>query len=926
MAESFSRPAVPDIIRDDINAMRALFGYLAKLDPSLGADYPADSIRLVHDKSDNSWVVQWYNGATWANLGRLNMDAQSLQGHTPSTSAVANAIPVYDSSGKLVGNITGAANTATKLATPRSIQVGGILSSTAQNFDGSVNITIPVNQVTINNVNDNAVNGTLTKAHGGTGRPDGAAADVRVDSISGEIGAKSVGQIGDAVNKGVVNADTLVATGNYIVNTSTDTAANKWPYDLGNSAPVRVVRCGVLVYQTLYDEKSTWTRLSTNSAASWSAWTPQYQGTSSATINIYLSKSGSDANTGLDSGYPVLTFARAKAIANGLAGNGNNLFSIKFCFGTGEWGDINLRAESYWASIYPYDGVAPTANLSSLPQFDTITFEMAAGTIAGVKAGQIVARYKAFLYFAAGYKAVGVLHAYYGSMILLQSQDAATNKLAFMNTNVTTSRGIIVSHESGIYIGTIHFELSQNIDYSAGHFFSIGYNGRAFVYGNVAFNATSYTYTGKRLHIAPGAMLATTNNTAKSIAPLDQIWGTGEVLLYPGSIINGMPYGAAIGGDVVTLAGAQTITGQKNFLAQTTGRITTRQSQSMQRSVTPTSDIYLFDEYLDKNNIRIGYTSIQQQSNGANSYVISIYGQDGIERKAYFQSLDGQFYLIFPQNPPAGDNSVHGATTNWVRARIGEYTANLVSKVTTGGRPDASTTLSGSFITTAALCGLSGDSWFYVHQFFNATAGSPSVTTDRTQIATGYSTNLMFVRHYASGVWSSWTQLADKESAFRVGDIRFSLRPGDRAGYLMCSGAAVSRTTYADLFNVIGTAYGAGDGSTSFNVPDFRNKWPYVAAYSVNNTDLATMLGAGLPNITGTFQTRYAVVTAPTNNNTNGVWKRVAQTNTANKFTEQSSAGAVDSISFDAGRSNSIYGQSTTVQPPSFKVYAWIKY
>lgn len=42
------------------------------------------------------------------------------------------------------------------------------------------------------------------------------------------------------------------------------------------------------------------------------------------------------------------------------------------------------------------------------------------------------------------------------------------------------------------------------------------------------------------------------------------------------------------------------------------------------------------------------------------------------------------------------------------------------------------------------------------------------------------------------------------------------------AGWMICNGAAVSRTTYAALFAVIGTAFGAGDGSTTFNVPDLR--------------------------------------------------------------------------------------------------------
>lgn len=42
------------------------------------------------------------------------------------------------------------------------------------------------------------------------------------------------------------------------------------------------------------------------------------------------------------------------------------------------------------------------------------------------------------------------------------------------------------------------------------------------------------------------------------------------------------------------------------------------------------------------------------------------------------------------------------------------------------------------------------------------------------------------------------------------------------SGYLLCNGQAVSRTTYADLFAIIGTAYGSGDGSTTFNIPDLR--------------------------------------------------------------------------------------------------------
>ena len=46
------------------------------------------------------------------------------------------------------------------------------------------------------------------------------------------------------------------------------------------------------------------------------------------------------------------------------------------------------------------------------------------------------------------------------------------------------------------------------------------------------------------------------------------------------------------------------------------------------------------------------------------------------------------------------------------------------------------------------------------------------------------------------------------------------------AGYLLCDGSAVSRTTYASLFSAIGTVHGVGDGSSTFNLPDMRGRLP----------------------------------------------------------------------------------------------------
>ena len=46
------------------------------------------------------------------------------------------------------------------------------------------------------------------------------------------------------------------------------------------------------------------------------------------------------------------------------------------------------------------------------------------------------------------------------------------------------------------------------------------------------------------------------------------------------------------------------------------------------------------------------------------------------------------------------------------------------------------------------------------------------------------------------------------------------------SGWLICDGSAVSRDDYANLFSVIGTTYGAGDGSTTFNIPNLKGKVP----------------------------------------------------------------------------------------------------
>lgn len=69
-------------------------------------------------------------------------------------------------------------------------------------------------------------------------------------------------------------------------------------------------------------------------------------------------------------------------------------------------------------------------------------------------------------------------------------------------------------------------------------------------------------------------------------------------------------------------------------------------------------------------------------------------------------------------------------------------------------------------------------------------------------------------------------------------------------GYLICDGQAVSRTTYAALFAVIGTTYGAGDGSTSFNVPNLMGRVPVGAGSGTGLTNRVLASQGGEENHT----------------------------------------------------------------------------
>ena len=133
-------------------------------------------------------------------------------------------------------------------------------------------------------------------------------------------------------------------------------------------------------------------------------------------------------------------------------------------------------------------------------------------------------------------------------------------------------------------------------------------------------------------------------------------------------------------------------------------------------------------------------------------------------------------------------------------------------------------------------------------------------------------------------------------------------------GWLVADGSAVSRTTFARLFNRIGVTYGSGDGSTTFNLPNLLDR------FAEGSTTVGTYKDAGIPNLKGNCY----------------VTGNVGGTSATGPFYfDGGQAGEVPDdyrfnipyLKFDASRVNPVYSDSAnTVQPASLTLLPCIKY
>lgn len=157
----------------------------------------------------------------------------------------------------------------------------------------------------------------------------------------------------------------------------------------------------------------------------------------------------------------------------------------------------------------------------------------------------------------------------------------------------------------------------------------------------------------------------------------------------------------------------------------------------------------------------------------------------------------------------------------------------------------------------------------------------------------------------------------------RIGFIKTFAGTTPPEGTLLCDGSAVSRDTYSELFAAIGTTWGSGDGSTTFNLPDLRDTWILCAG---TEHEAGDSVAEGLPNVTGTLTIASNEVLWIVRSAGGAFTKTDTNTPTDVNEIALKSGNACNVVSLDASRSSTIYGASAHVTPKSKALKACIIY
>lgn len=664
---SFNDPKISNSILSDVNALRALIRSLATMNPASGnTDMPEGSIQFI--STSEGMQFRQYNGNAWSAItSKLMHDVDKVDGYDASKTSIAeNVIPVYKTGGLIAGGCEGNAGSATKLKTKRTIDVGGIASADAVEFDGSSNITIPINSI---NVSEDALTGIVPIEHGGTGRNDGAATDV-VFSDGGK--ASEYGQIGSAVNVTGKDLNSLVKSGNYF--STIGTVPQNYPTNLGENIYIVVSEYGVYRKQLLYSENQLWVRDSKNFGASWSSWI-LLSASREAAFYVYISKSGSDSNSGLTSSSPVLSITRALSIAHKMYPYGQNK-SVIFCCGEGEWGSLVLNSLPF---VLQFSDYANTSNVVSysetLPKFTSITANNSCVSIKNSVVDHIISD-KSGVIFTDGYLRFSRVTSQNFSEIYISSK---TNEIKSMSSQTS----VLYTNQRGqIILGATSFKIIDNLNLSIA--FAVIYTKAYIFFNNSVFSlGDGVSVTGKRYDISvSGCALA-------SKSYLDSLPGSVDGKLNIGSSVSGIPYGGgasdqALMADLswkpVLLLSGGTMTGTIN--SESANAVLQHKSSTVSisdSSRSSTTNVLLCND-LDKNGNRGGGIELSYTQEGERKLYFTMRNRDNSGWLSSFglvEKVDGSVF-INGYTPPDSANGTEVITAAWANKNIGSKLAGYL--------------------------------------------------------------------------------------------------------------------------------------------------------------------------------------------------------------------------------------------------------
>lgn len=163
-------------------------------------------------------------------------------------------------------------------------------------------------------------------------------------------------------------------------------------------------------------------------------------------------------------------------------------------------------------------------------------------------------------------------------------------------------------------------------------------------------------------------------------------------------------------------------------------------------------------------------------------------------------------------------------------------------------------------------------------------------------------------------------------SGVPTGAVEYFAMATAPTGWLAADGSAVSRTTYADLFAAIGTTFGAGDGSTTFNLPDLRGE--FVRGYdNGRGVDSGRVFGSAQNDAMQEFKVAMSVISTGevSPNHTNVTSTAMCNGSDITVYIPVGPAGSYEFRPFARDNSNTIR-QAAETRPRNVALLACVKY